>query len=69
MRVSVFVYELIDLTVFVILWAGLWYIYDFLMHKYVGDTLDKTIYVNIGMACFGIVLLFLKNRFIQNPYL
>lgn len=68
-RLFYFSYELIDLIVFLLLWASLWYIYDYLIEKYIDiNDKDKIFTVNLSVFITGIILLGIKHILIQSPY-
>jgi hypothetical protein len=63
--------EVFDLIVYLILWASLWSIYDYLVNKYVGDYHEeKTFKFNISVFLMGIIALLLRNMIIYkyNPF-
>lgn len=68
-RFFYFSYEVIDLVIFLLLWASLWYIYDYLLEKYVDlQNKEKIFAVNLAVFITGIILLLVKHTLIQSPY-
>ncbi len=63
--------EVFDLIVYLILWASMWHIYDYLIEKYVGEYIEqKTFKFNIAVFILGILALLLRNMIIYkyNPF-
>jgi hypothetical protein len=63
--------EVFDLVIYLILWASLWRIYDYIIDTYVGSGNEiKTIKFNIAVFIMGIIALLLRNMIIYkyNPF-
>ncbi len=67
-RLFYFAYEFADLLIFLLLWASLWYVYDYIIDKYIGDDNDKKLRTNLAVFGVGVVLLFIKHTLIKSPY-
>ena len=67
-RLFYFAYECADLLIFLVLWASLWYIYDYLIAKYVGDDKHKVLRANIVVFVVGLVFLLIKHTLVKCPY-
>jgi len=67
-RLFYFAYEFADLIIFLLLWASLWYIYDYLVAEYIGDDKKRVLYTNIGVFASGTLLLFIKHTLVKSPY-
>jgi hypothetical protein len=66
-----FVVEVFDLVVYLILWASLWYVYDYFIEKYIGSANElKTVKFNVAVFILGIFVLLLRNMTIYkyNPF-
>lgn len=54
--------ETFDLIVYLILWASLWSVYDYMITKYIGDYHEyKTLKFNIAVFILGIIALLVRN--------
>ena len=67
-RLFYFAYEFADLLIFLVLWASLWYIYDYMIAEYVGEDKHKVLRANIVVFVVGVVLLFIKHTLVKSPY-
>jgi hypothetical protein len=67
-RLFYFAYEVVDLLIFLVLWASLWYIYDHLIAEYVGVDKHKVLRANIIIFIVGVILLFIKHTLVRSPY-
>lgn len=63
-----FAYEFADLLIFLVLWASLWYIYDYLIDRYIGTDREKVIRTNLIIFSVGVILLFIKHTMVISPY-
>lgn len=63
-----FGYEFIDLIIFLLLWASLWNVYDYLINTFV--TKDKLkLFANLIIFIVGTILLFCKHMLIKSPFI
>jgi uncharacterized protein with PQ loop repeat len=70
-KVLGFSIEVFDLIIYLILWASLWGVYDYLVNKYVGAYhTDKVFKFNILVFLLGIIALLVRNMIIYkyNPF-
>jgi len=67
-RLFYFAYEFADLLIFLLLWASLWYVYDYIIDRYIGSDKDKILKTNLAVFGSGVVLLFIKHTLIKSPY-
>jgi hypothetical protein len=67
-RLFYFAYEFADLLIFLILWASLWYIYDYIIEKYISQNKDTVYRTNIIIFAVGVLLLFIKHTLVKSPY-
>ena len=67
-RLFYFAYEFADLLIFLLLWASLWYVYDYIIAKYIGTDKHKILLTNLMVFGSGVVLLFIKHTLIKSPY-
>jgi uncharacterized protein with PQ loop repeat len=67
-RLFYFIYEFADLLIFLVLWASLWYIYDYVIDRYVGTDKEKVLRTNIIVFVVGVILLFIKHTLVKSPY-
>ncbi len=67
-RLFYFAYEFADLLIFLLLWASLWYIYDYIIAEYIGT--DKYLVLKTNLIVFGsgVLLLFIKHTLVTSPY-
>lgn len=67
-RLFYFAYEFADLLIFLLLWASLWYIYDYIVAEYIGT--DKYLVLKTNLIVFGsgVLLLFIKHTLVTSPY-
>jgi hypothetical protein len=56
--------DIFDLIVYLLAWVSLWYIYDYILLKYVGLDSIKQYKVNLTVFISAIILLLFKNMFI-----
>ena len=68
-RLYYFAYEFVDLLIFLVLWASLWCIYDYMIEKYVGTDRKRVMHANIAIFCVGLIFLFIKHTLIKSPYI
>lgn len=67
-RLFYFAYEFADLLIFLLLWASLWYIYDYLIAEYIGDDKKRVLYTNLVVFGSGTLLLLIKHTLVKSPY-
>lgn len=67
-RLFHFAYEFADLLIFLVLWASLWFIYDYLIDRYIGIEKEKVLITNIIVFAVGVILLFIKHTLVKSPY-
>jgi hypothetical protein len=67
-RFFYFAYEFTDLLIFLVLWASLWYIYDYCIDKYIGVDKKKVLRTNLIVFAVGVILLFIKHTLVKSPY-
>lgn len=63
--------EIFDIIVYLVLWASLWSIYDYLIEKYVGKLYDmRTFIINMVIFILGVIVLLVRNILIYkyNPF-
>lgn len=53
--------DIFDVFIYVIVWAGMWNIYDYYINKYYGNSDEAFLKGNIIMLCIGTILLFIRN--------
>lgn len=59
-----FISEIIDAVIYLLIWANMWYIYDYILDEYVSTTnKHKLLRVYIIMLCVALLLLFGKCYF------
>lgn len=67
-RLFYFAYEFADLLIFLLLWASLWYIYDYIIAEYVGADKKRVLYTNLAVFSSGALLLLIKHTLVKSPY-
>jgi hypothetical protein len=67
-RLFYFAYEFADLLIFLLLWASLWYIYDYIIAEYIGDEKNSVLYTNLVVFGSGTLMLLIKHTFVKSPY-
>lgn len=67
-RLFYFAYEFADLLIFLLLWASLWYIYDYIIAEYVGVDKNSVLYTNLAVFGSGTLLLLIKHTLVKSPY-
>ena len=56
--------DILDLIIYVLAWASLWYIYDYMMIKYCGDDQECILRLNIYIFGVAAILILMRNIFV-----
>lgn len=56
--------DILDLIIYVLAWASLWYMYDYMIFKYCGTDQDRILHMNLIIFVFAAILILLRNLFI-----
>lgn len=56
--------DIVDLFIYVLAWASMWYIYDYMILKYVGTNPETVFYANVAILAIAVLLLLIRNMFI-----
>jgi len=67
-RLFYFAYEFADLLIFLVLWASLWYVYDYIIAEYIGTDKYHVLKTNLIVFGSGVLLLFIKHTLVTSPY-
>lgn len=56
--------DILDLIIYVLAWASLWYIYDYMIIKYCGTDQERILRLNIYIFIVAVSLILIRNLFV-----